>query len=71
MIGEPEILTRGVVYVRNSEDLMEKARASVRGALGHAGPPSALSNKIKDALAELIHKETGRRPMVLPVVLEV
>lgn len=71
LVGEPEILTRGVVYVRDSEDLMEQARASVRGALSHAGPPSALSAKVKDALAELIYKQTGRRPMVLPVVLEV
>lgn len=71
LVGEPEILTRGVVYVANSEDLMEKARDSVRGALVHPGPPSALSAKVKDSLAELIHKETGRRPMVLPVVLEI
>ena len=71
LVGEPEILTRGVVYVRDSEDLMEQARASVRGALSHAGPPSALSAKVKDALSELIYKQTGRRPMVLPVVLEV
>lgn len=71
LVGEPEILTRGVFYVRDSEELLERARTSVRGALVHAGPPSALGNKIKDALAELIYAETGRRPMVLPVVLEV
>ena len=71
LVGEPEILTRGVVYVRDSEELLERARTSVRGALVHAGPPSALSTKVKDALTELIYKETGRRPMVLPVVLEV
>lgn len=70
-VGEPEILTRGVIYVANSEELMEKARASVRGALNHPGPPSALGNKVKDALAELFYKATGRRPMVLPVILEV
>ncbi len=45
-------------------------RAS-REALRHPGPPSAVGANIRDALAELIYKQTGRRPMILPVVLEV
>lgn len=71
IVVEPEILSRGFIYVRDSEDLIERAKAEVREALGHAGPPSAIGGKIRDVLAELIFKETGRRPMILPLVLEV
>jgi ribonuclease J len=71
IVVEPEILSRGFIYVRDSEDLIERAKAEVRSALGHAGPPSAIGGKIRDVLADLIFKETGRRPMILPLVLEV
>jgi ribonuclease J len=71
IVVEPEILTRGFVYVRDSEDLIEQARAGVREALGHPGPPSVIGGKIRDVLAELIYRRTGRRPMILPLVLEV
>lgn len=71
IVVEPEILSRGFIYVRDSEELIERAKAEVRSALGHAGPPSAIGGKIRDVLADLIYKETGRRPMILPLVLEV
>ena len=71
IVVEPEILSRGFIYVRDSEDLIERAKAEVREALGHAGPPSAIGGKIREVLADLIFKETGRRPMILPLVLEV
>jgi ribonuclease J len=71
IVVEPEILSRGFVYVRDSEQLIEQARSRVREALGHPGPPSAIGGNIRDALAELIYQQTGRRPMILPLVLEV
>ena len=71
IVVEPEILSRGFVYVRDAEDLIEQAKALVREALGHPGPPSVIGGKIRDVLAELIYKQTGRRPLILPLVLEV
>ncbi|MFZ2488394.1 MAG: ribonuclease J [Anaerolineae bacterium] len=70
VVVEPEILSRGFIYMRDSEELIEQAKAKVLEALGHAGPPAAVASKIKDGLAELIYRRTGRRPMILPVVLE-
>jgi len=67
---EPEILSRGVIYVRDSEELIAEAKGKVREALGHPGPPAALAGKVKDVVAELIYRRTGRRPLVLPLVLE-
>lgn len=67
----PEILSRGFVYMRDSEELMELAREQVWQALEHVGPRSAVSAKIKDALGEFCYQQTGRRPVILPVVMEV
>ena len=47
------------------------AKMRVLEAVRHAGPSAAVGTKIKEALAELIFAKTGRRPMVLPVVLTV
>jgi ribonuclease J len=71
VLVEPEILSRGFIYMRDSEYLIDLAKERVRDALGHHGPPSAIGNKIRDVLGELVYQETGRRPMILPVVLEV
>ncbi len=67
----PEILSRGFVYMRDSEELMELAKEQVWQALEHVGPRSAVSAKIKDALGEFCYQQTGRRPVILPVVMEV
>jgi len=71
VVVQPEILTRGVVYVQDSEELIQMAKLRVLEAVRHAGPTAAVGTKIKEALAELIFAKTGRRPMVLPVVLPV
>jgi len=67
----PEILSRGFVYMRDSEELMELAREQVWQALEHAEPRSAVSANIKKALGEFCYQQTGRRPVILPVVMEV
>jgi ribonuclease J len=67
----PEILSRGFVYMRDSEELIDLAREEVWQALEPVGPRSAVSAKIKDALGELCYRHTGRRPVILPVVMEV
>lgn len=71
ILVKPEILSRGFVYMRDSEELIELARERVWQALEHVGPRSAVSAKIKDALGEFCYQQTGRRPVILPVVMEV
>ncbi len=70
VLVEPEILSRGFVYMRDSEELIETAKERVWEALGQSGPSSAIGNKIKDVLGNLVYQETRRKPMILPVVLE-
>ncbi len=67
----PDIITRGFVYIRESGDLIEDASHRVLDALKGGGPKATLNSKIKNSLAEFLYERTKRRPMILPVVMEV
>jgi ribonuclease J len=69
--GDPEILTRGFVYVAESDDLIEGAKERMWQVLKMPGAASSARNKIKDVLSQYCYHRTGRRPLVLPLVLEV
>lgn len=67
----PEIITRGFVYVRDNEGLLKRAADTVRSEIKPNTPSSVLSRKIRNELSAFCHREMGRRPMILPVVIEV
>ena len=67
----PEIISRGFVYMRENEDLIKRAQEVVRKTIKKRAPQQVMEEKIKDALANFTYKEIGRRPMVLPLVMEV
>jgi ribonuclease J len=71
VIYGPEIISRGFVYVREQEDLIKRAQDAVNKVLKKKTPASVLENKIKDALGNFAAREIGRRPMILPLVIEV
>ncbi|NIV40403.1 MAG: hypothetical protein GWN58_66685 [Anaerolineae bacterium] len=71
VVDGPYIITRGFVYIRESGDLIEDAAQCVLEALEHGGPKITLNAKIKDSLAPFLYEQTRRRPMILPVVMEV
>jgi ribonuclease J len=71
VIEGPDIITRGFVYIRESGNLIDDAAQCVLKALAHGGPKASLNTKIKDSLAEFLYEQTKRRPMILPVVMEV
>lgn len=71
VIYGPEIISRGFVYVRDNEDMIKRAQEVVQDVLKKGSPASVLENKIKDALTNFSSKEIGRRPMILPLVMEV
>lgn len=71
IIYGPEIISRGFVYIRDSEDLISRARDVVENLLKKRVPIQVLENKIRDALTTFTYKEMGRRPMILPLVMEV
>jgi len=71
VLSGPEIISRGFVYVRESEQLLERARAEVLKAAQYGGERAVLSNRIRDTLSKFVYNETKRRPLILPVVMEV
>ncbi len=74
-LAGPDIVSRGFVYVRDSEELLESARERVLesfiGLNGHASDWSFVKDKIKHTLSEYLYEKTHRRPMILPLVMEV
>ena len=71
VVDGPYIITRGFVYIREAGDLIEEAAQCVLEALEHGGPKVTLNAKIKESLAPFLYEQTKRRPMILPVVMEV
>ena len=74
IVSGPDIISRGFVYVRESEDLMEGARKAVEDALleeGTDGGWNHTKNVIRDALKEYVWQTTKRSPMILPIIMEV
>jgi ribonuclease J len=75
VIAGPDIVSRGFVYVRESEDLMEHAREVVENALQNCVERnitdwSRIKNMVKDALNDFLWKRTKRSPMILPIIME-
>jgi ribonuclease J len=74
LIGPPDVISRGVTSIEESEDLLERTRAMVIAALegaDHIVEWSAVHTNVKEAIAKFLYEETHRRPMVLPVAVEV
>ena len=71
LLAGPDINSRGFVYVRESEELLERARAVVLETVKNGGNRVGLSSQIKEALTRFVYNETRRRPLILAVVLEV
>jgi len=74
-VAGPDIVSRGFVYMRDAEELLDSARervlASFSGLNGHASDWSFVKDKIKHTLSEFLYEKTHRRPMIIPVVMEV
>ncbi|NLK28407.1 MAG: ribonuclease J [Clostridiales bacterium] len=76
ILAGPDIVSRGFVYVRESEDLMEEARKVVEKALDKVLSRNntdwgKMKAEIKDSLSDYIWKKTKRNPMILPIIMEV
>ena len=76
LVSGPDIITRGFVYVRESDELMEEARIvvneAVEGCLDRGITDwGKLKSSIKDSLSDYVWKKTKRRPMILPIIMEV
>ena len=76
VLDGPDIVSRGFVYVRNSEGLMDEMQSVVDNTMENIMSRritdwSKIKGEVKDAVADFVWKETKRRPMILPIIMEV
>lgn len=76
LVSGPDIVSRGFVYVRESESLMDEAREVVEEAVNYCLDRGItdwgkLKGSIRDSLSDYVWKKTKRRPMILPIIMEV
>lgn len=76
VIAGPDIITRGFVYVKESEKLISEAREIVRQELekcmeNNIGEWVVIKSSIKNALGKFLYEKTKRRPLILPIIMEI
>ena len=76
LLAGPDIVSRGFVYVRESEDLLDEARAIVDDAVRdclerHVNDWGKIKNIIRDSLSDFLWKRMKRNPMILPIIMEI
>lgn len=76
IVGSPDIISRGFIYMKHNRDLVDKVRAKVKKILKDQEPRAQadeayIKNKIRDQVGQFLFSKTERRPMVLPVVIDV
>lgn len=76
VLAGPDIVSRGFVYVRGSESLMDEARAVLDETMAYCMDKNItdwgkIKSEIKDSLGDFVWKETKRRPMIMPIIMEV
>ncbi|MBR2564748.1 MAG: ribonuclease J [Paenibacillus sp.] len=76
IVSGPNIISRGFVYVRESEGLLDEANRIVSSTLQklmseNVNEWASLKTNVKDALGRFLYEQTRRRPMILPIIMEV
>lgn len=76
IVAGPDIVSRGFVYVRESEELIEESREKVREALETCIKKNlmewaVIKSQVREKLSRYLNERTGRRPMILPIIMEV
>jgi len=76
MVTSPDIISRGFIYMRENEEIVHAARAEIKKHFAHHTETrnldaSFFKNDLREKLGEFLYQKTQRRPMVVPVVIEV
>ncbi len=76
LVGSPDIISRGFIFMKDQQELIRATREEVRKILTDSDPKSAADpkytrDKIRDEIGKFLFKKTERRPMILPVIIEV
>lgn len=76
LITSPDIISRGFIYMREREDLVHRTRDQIKNLLAryneqHRGNWELIKTLVREELGQFLYNETERRPLILPVVIEV
>jgi ribonuclease J len=76
IVSGPDVISRGFVYVRESENLMEELKAYIREEIGrleerHVVDWTIIKSTLKDDVRDFVYDKTQRNPMILPIIMEV
>ena len=76
VVSGPDVISRGFVYVRESENLMEEVKKVIKEELDDCEAKNikdwgTIKSNLKDELRDYIFKKTKRNPMILPIIMEV
>jgi ribonuclease J len=76
LVAGPDIVSRGFVYVRESERLIEDSKTKVREALAVCEQKNmkdwaSIKSQVRDVLSKYLYEQTRRRPMIMPIIMEV
>ena len=76
VVAGPDIVSRGFVYIREAEQLMDEARDKVQIALDKCTENqvtewSSIKSAVRDSLGRFLYEKTRRRPMILPIIMEI
>ena len=76
LVTSPDIISRGFIYVKDNEELLNSSRTIVKNIFAHRNPKTppnspVVKARMRDELSNLLYKVTKRSPIVLPVVIEV
>ena len=76
VVAGPEVISRGFVYVRESENLMEEVKAVVRSDVAEFEEQgirdwATIKNTLKDSLRDYVFSKTKRNPMIIPIIMEI
>ena len=76
IIAGPDVISRGFVYVRESENLMDEVKSVIKNEIAkceekHITDWSTIKSNLRDNLKDYIFQKTKRNPMILPIIMEI
>ena len=75
--GEPDVISRGFIYMKESQDLLRQARKKIKETIAKSAIPNSeinwvyIRNNLRDNIGKFLYTKTRRRPMILPVIVEI
>ena len=75
LLKNPDLISRGFIYLKENREILDEMRKRIRGIMGRIPPQQIdadyLKSLVRDQIGQFLYTKTKRRPMVLPVIIEI